>query len=135
MPVGYTESKRTRGRTMSTATHALLSLIIAIVRRIVGLLFLLIGILGLLLPILPGWPFIIPAVVLLGRKDRVLRFSHLVVRWSLRHWRRSQWSWLRRLARFLTQKYVETRRVVVPAIDATERMFARFLTLPPPERA
>jgi len=39
---------------------------------------------GLLLPILPGWPFIIPAVVLLGRRDRVVRLCHLLVRATLR---------------------------------------------------
>jgi uncharacterized membrane protein YbaN (DUF454 family) len=103
----------------------LLRPLIAIVRRIVGLILLAIGILGILLPILPGWPFIIPAVVLLGRRDRVVRHTHLVVRYALRMLRRAEHPLIRKLGMRLSLEYVKTRRIVVLAIDATERAFSR----------
>jgi hypothetical protein len=106
--------------------HTAFVVIVTILRRLIGIIFLIIGILGLLLPILPGWPFIIPAVVLLGRRDRVLRHTHLVVRHALRALRRSNSPTLRSIGMRLSLEYVRTRRVVVPAIDATERAFARM---------
>jgi uncharacterized membrane protein YbaN (DUF454 family) len=77
-----------------------LYLALAILRRALGLILLAIGILGILLPILPGWPFIIPAVVLLGRRDRVLRLAHLLVRGSLRRMRRARHPMLRQAGRW-----------------------------------
>jgi hypothetical protein len=106
--------------------HTAFVVAVTIIRRVVGIIFLIIGILGLLLPILPGWPFIIPAVVLLGRRDRVLRLTHLVVRHALRALRRARSPMLRSIGMRLSLEYVRTRRVVVPAIDATERAFARM---------
>jgi hypothetical protein len=103
----------------------LLRPLIAIVRRVVGLILLAIGILGILLPVLPGWPFIIPAVVLLGRRDRVVRYTHLIVRYALRTLRRARHPLVRKLGMRLSLEYVKTRRMIVPAIDATERAFAR----------
>lgn len=100
-------------------------IVLAIGRRVVGLSLLAIGILGVLLPILPGWPFIIPAVVLLGRRDRVVRHTHLIVRHALRMLRRAKSPTVRAIGVRLSAEYVRTRRMVVPAIDATERAFAR----------
>jgi hypothetical protein len=97
---------------------------LAILRRILGLLLLAIGILGLLLPVLPGWPFIIPAIVLLGRRDPLLRRTHLVVRHALRWLRRHSHPCVRRLGMRLTVEYVRTRTIVLPAIDKTERFWA-----------
>jgi hypothetical protein len=108
---------------------------LALLRRLVGLIFLAIGILGLLLPILPGWPFIIPAIVLLGRRDRTLRLTHLLVRRTLRALRRSRNPVLQRVGRRLSLEYVRTRRIVVPAINATERAFARAWFSFSPEEA
>lgn len=96
-------------------------------RRITGVLLLLIGILGLLLPVLPGWSLIIPGVALLGRRDRLVRLSHLAVRYTLRWMRRSRQRHLRVLGWRLTTEYGRTRRVVLPAIVATERAVARAL--------
>jgi hypothetical protein len=112
-----------------------LVVVLAFLRRVVGLFLLAVGILGALLPILPGWPFIIPAVVLLGRRDRVVRMCHLVVRLTLRTLRRSHISPVRRLGLRLTAEYVRTRRVVAPAITATERAFARAWFSFSPEEA
>lgn len=100
---------------------------LSIIRRIIGLFLLLIGILGLLLPIMPGWPFIIPGVVLLGRRDRIVRLSHLIVRHALRRMRHSRAQRIRAIGWRLSAEYARTRRVIVPAIDATERAFARAL--------
>jgi hypothetical protein len=98
-----------------------------IARRITGALLLLIGILGLLLPVLPGWSLIIPGVALLGRRDRLVRLSHLAVRYALRWMRRSRQQRLRVLGWRLTEEYGRTRRIVLPAIVATERAVARAL--------
>ena len=40
-----------------------------LIRRIIGAFFLLLGIIGLLMPILPGWPFLVPGIALLGSRD------------------------------------------------------------------
>jgi hypothetical protein len=92
-----------------------------IIRRIVGLICLLIGLLGLLLPILPGWPFIIPAIVLLGRRDRALRLLHTIVRRALRFLRRHPVPSLRQFGQRLSSEYVRFKRTIVPKIDAAER--------------
>lgn len=97
------------------------------IRRVVGLFLLIVGILGLLLPIMPGWPLIIPGVVLLGRRDRTVRRSHLIVRHALRRMRHSRTERIRSLGWRLSLEYIRTRRMIVPAIDATERAFARAL--------
>ncbi|MBO9326249.1 MAG: hypothetical protein J7463_12960 [Roseiflexus sp.] len=100
---------------------------LAIARRITGVLLLIAGILGLLLPVLPGWSLIIPGVALLGRRDRLVRLSHLAMRYALRRMRRSRQPYLRLLGQRLTMEYGRTRRVVMPAIVATERAVARAL--------
>ncbi|HWQ11293.1 MAG TPA: hypothetical protein VNL77_00760 [Roseiflexaceae bacterium] len=112
-----------------------LVVILVIVRRIVGLFLLAVGILGALLPVLPGWPFIIPAVVLLGRRDRVVRTCHLLARYALRAMRRSRIPPVRRVGLRLTAEYVRARRVAMPAIAATERAFARAWFSLVPDRA
>ncbi len=100
---------------------------LAIARRVTGILLLIAGILGLLLPVLPGWSLIIPGVALLGRRDRLVRLSHLAIRYALRWMRRSRQPHLRSLGWRLTMEYGRTRRIVLPAIVATERAVARAL--------
>lgn len=95
--------------------------LVRLMRRIVGIICLIIGILGLLLPILPGWPFLIPAIVLLGRRDRVLRHSHLIIRRVLRMLRRHPMSSLRQLGQRLSAEYVKAKRMIVPKLEAAER--------------
>ncbi|HMO56621.1 MAG TPA: hypothetical protein PKC19_04635 [Roseiflexaceae bacterium] len=107
--------------------NGVVSLVIGIVRRVIGVILLIIGLLGLLLPILPGWFFIIPAIVLLGRRDPMLRRLHLVVRWFLRQMRRGRHPQLRNFGIRLCSEYVRARRVIVPALAATERALARVL--------
>jgi uncharacterized membrane protein YbaN (DUF454 family) len=45
-------------------------------RVVLGILLLVVGLAGLILPVLPGWPFIAAAVVLLGPRTRLAR--HIV---------------------------------------------------------
>ena len=45
-----------------------------------GFVMLLVGILGWLLPVVPGWPFVIPGLILLGREF---------------HWARRTLAWLK----------------------------------------
>jgi hypothetical protein len=94
---------------------------VLLARRIAGIICLIIGILGLLLPILPGWPFLVPAIVLLGRRDRMLRYVHLLIRLALRFMRRNRMIFLRQFGQRLSVEYVKAKRVIVPKIDAAER--------------
>lgn len=90
-------------------------------RRPLGLFFLAIAALGFVLPIIPGWPFIVPAVVLLGRRDPFLRYLHLLMRRILRRMRRSRIAWVRQRGQQWSAQYVRTRQALRPAIRAAER--------------
>jgi hypothetical protein len=98
--------------------------LIGLVRRLVGLFMLAFAILGFILPIIPGWPFIVPAVLLLGRRDPWLRRLHLLVRASLRYLRRSRAPLVRKAGLRLSIEYLRGRRTITPAIIAAERRFA-----------
>jgi uncharacterized membrane protein YbaN (DUF454 family) len=91
-------------------------------RRPLGAIFLVLALLGFVLPVIPSWPFIIPAVLLLGRRDRWLRYTHLQLRRSLRWLRRSRTNWVRRAGMWLSSEYVRTRRTLTPMIVSAERM-------------
>jgi hypothetical protein len=93
------------------------------IRRALGFLFLGIGIAGAILPIIPGWPGFFVAIVLLGRRDPVLRKLHLLGRRTLRTLRRSRWQQLRRFGHWLSAQYVSMRRSITPRIIQAERMF------------
>jgi hypothetical protein len=90
-------------------------------RWMTGMCFLLLGVLGVILPLVPGLPFFVPAVVLLGRRDRALRFVHLLGRRILRRLRRSRVPLLRYVGMRISIEYVRVRRLVFPAILAAER--------------
>lgn len=96
-----------------------------LLRWVCGALFLFIGIAGLILPILPGWPFLIPGIVLLGRRDRLVRHSHLMLRRILRRLRRHQRPMVRTIGSRLSTEYVRSRRMLFPAIIAAERALQR----------
>lgn len=110
-----------------TSSPGWLRPLLVIGRRVVGTILLIIGILGWLLPILPGWPFVIPAIVLLGRRDPLLRRMHLMLRVGLRLLRRARHPRIRQFGLRLLDAYQRARATVVPAIDATERALERFL--------
>lgn len=103
--------------------QTLMTSIARMLRRIIGLVCLGLAVLGFILPIIPGWPFIVPAVVLLGRRDPSLRRMHIALRHSLRFLRRSRHHPLRRLGVRLSTEYARGRRALVPHIDAAERAF------------
>jgi hypothetical protein len=93
------------------------------IRRALGFLFLGIGIAGVLLPIIPGWPGFFVAIVLLGRRDPVLRKLHLLGRRALRTLRRSRVRRLRRFGHWLSAQYVSMRRSITPRLIQAEKMF------------
>ncbi|NTU82726.1 MAG: hypothetical protein HGA45_25710 [Chloroflexales bacterium] len=93
----------------------------ALVRRAVGLLCLMIGVLGAVLPVIPGWPALIVAIVLLGRRDRTLRLLHLYGRRVLRWLRRHPAPQVRPVGRWLSERYLALRHAITPGIIAVER--------------
>ncbi len=91
------------------------------VRRVLGITFLVLGLIGSLFPIIPGWPGYVLAIILLGRRDRLLRRLHLVARFGLRWLRKAPLPQIRGIGHWLSQQYVEIRRAIVPRLIAFER--------------
>ncbi|MGQ9528541.1 MAG: hypothetical protein ACUVSL_12295 [Chloroflexus sp.] len=91
------------------------------VRRVLGITFLVLGLIGSLFPIIPGWPGYVLAIILLGRRDRLLRRLHLVARFGLRRLRKAPLPHIRGIGHWLSRQYVEIRRAVVPRLIAFER--------------
>lgn len=102
-------------------TTSNLSFVITMTRRVLGFLCLGIWALGAILPIIPGWPALILAVVLLGRRDRTLRLMHLLGRRSLRWMRLHPAPRVRDTGLWLSGQYVSARRALTPAIIRAER--------------
>ncbi len=94
-----------------------------LVRRALGFFFLAIGVAGALLPIIPGWPGLFVAIVLLGRRDPALRRMHLAGRRGLRLLRTARLPLLRRLGHWLSAQYVGMRRSFTPHLIRAERIF------------
>jgi hypothetical protein len=94
-----------------------------LIRRGLGFFFLAIGILGALLPIIPGWPGLFVAVLLLGRRDPTLRRMHLAGRRVLRGLRTARAPHTRRVGRWLSGQYVGMRRGITPRLIQAERIF------------
>lgn len=90
-------------------------------RRVLGVGFLVIWLIGAIFPVIPGWPALLVAIVLLGRRDRGLRYMHLLGRRGLRQLRRTRIGHLRHLGQWLSREYVNLRRAITPRIIAAER--------------
>ncbi|HMQ34782.1 MAG TPA: hypothetical protein PKD53_28855 [Chloroflexaceae bacterium] len=90
-------------------------------RRAVGYFCLFVWALGAILPIIPGWPALIVAIALLGRRDRTLRLLHLLGRRTLRWLRRHPAPQVRPMGLWLSERYVALRRAITPGIIAAER--------------
>lgn len=97
------------------------STLLGLARRALGLFCLVIFALGAVLPIIPGWPALIFAVALLGRRDRTLRKMHLTGRRGLRWLRGHQFTRVSDAGRWLSSQYVTARRAITPAITRAER--------------
>ena len=90
-------------------------------RRILGWLCLAVAALGAIMPIIPGWPALIFAIVLLGRRDPLLRRINLIARGTLRLLRNSPVPWLRTIGGKISAFYVRMRTAVMPHITSAER--------------
>lgn len=95
--------------------------LIRLARRTLGFLCLIIWAIGAILPIIPGWPALILAVVLLGRRDRTLRLMHLLCRRSLRWLRTHPRPRVSSVGRWLSDQYLGARRTLTPLILNAER--------------
>ncbi|MCX6014624.1 MAG: hypothetical protein NT020_03400 [Chloroflexales bacterium] len=102
-----------------------------LIRRIIGAVFLILGIIGLLMPILPGWPFLIPGIALLGSRDPWLRFIHLGILRLLKFIKNRQTPWIHRIGERLFEAYKQTRAVVEPLIVRSERTIERWVGYTP----
>lgn len=105
---------------MRSDTHTTTGLLL-LGRRALGLFCLGLGVLGTIMPIIPGWPALILAIVLLGRRDRTLRYTHLLGRRTLRWLRTHPVPHIRFSGRRISGYYVNLRRAVTPHIIAAER--------------
>lgn len=90
-------------------------------RRVIGLSLLVIWVLGIVMPVIPGWPALVLAIILLGRRDRMLRQLHLLGRRGLRWLRRHPIHPIRPFGLWLSNHYVNLRRAVMPHMIAFER--------------
>jgi len=90
-------------------------------RRALGFVFLAIGLLGAAFPVIPGWPALVVAILLLGRRDRTLRLAHLLARRALRWARSARVAPLRRLGQLISGQYLGLRRAITPRLIAAER--------------
>lgn len=97
--------------------------LVIVARRALGYLCLVIWAVGAVLPIIPGWPALIFAIVLLGRRDRTLRFMNLLTRRTLRWLRLHPIPRIRDTGRWLSAKYVTLRRAITPRLIAAENTF------------
>ena len=102
-----------------------------LLRRIIGALFLIIGIIGLIMPILPGWPFLIPGIALLGSRGPWLRFIHLGIIRLLEFIKSRRAPWIRQNGERLFVAYKQTRTVVDPLIIRSERTIERWVGYTP----
>jgi hypothetical protein len=99
------------------------SILISMTRRLLGYFCLVLWALGAILPVIPGWPALIVAVVLLGRRDRSLRLMHLLGRRMLRWMRLHPAPRISSMGRWLNGQYLAARRALTPAIIRAERRF------------
>jgi len=107
-----------------------------LIRRIIGLICVIIGVIGLIMPIMPGWPFLIPGIALLGSRDPLLRYVHLAIIRLLKFAKTRRTPWIHRNGEHLYEAYKRTRAVVEPLILRTERSLERWMGYPqkrPPE--
>ncbi|MCU0495470.1 MAG: hypothetical protein MUD01_28095 [Chloroflexaceae bacterium] len=91
-----------------------------LLRRSLAIICIGIGILGAVAPIIPGWPAFLFAIVLLGRRDRSVRLTHLVLRRTLRWLRRRPHPSMRQIGRQVSSHYVRLRRFLTPALISME---------------
>ena len=54
------------------------------IRPVLGWICIAIGLLGVVLPIFPGMPFLVPGIALVGRRNRLIRWSAVACKRALR---------------------------------------------------
>jgi hypothetical protein len=94
-----------------------------LLRNVAGYSLIIIGMIGAAIPIIPGWPGIIIGIAILGRRNPVLRRTHLAFRNSIRQMRRARPPVIRDAGWRFAAKYREVRRMLHPHIVRAERMF------------
>ncbi len=81
----------------------------SLLRRIVGWCMIVFALLGFVFPILPGFPFLVPGILLLGPHDPTLRRCALMIRMVLRRWSQMQQPHLRWSGKWSREQYRRTR--------------------------
>jgi len=75
--------------------QAALPVILLALRAVLGWLSIALGVLGSIFPVIPGLPFLILGVYLVGHRNRVLRWWRVHIRLLIRWASRSRIPWLR----------------------------------------
>jgi hypothetical protein len=75
--------------------QAALPVILLALRAVLGWFSIALGVLGSIFPVIPGLPFLILGVYLVGHRNRVLRWSRVHIRLIIRWASRSRIPWLR----------------------------------------
>lgn len=108
--------------------------LLLMVRRIIGAICVVIGIIGLLMPVLPGWPFLIPGIALLGPRDPILRTLHFWIIRLLKFTKSRKTPWIAQTGDKLYVLYKQTRNTVTPLILKMEATLERWTGYTPPQK-
>ncbi len=79
------------------------------IRRIIGWSVLALGIVGVVIPILPGFPFVVLAVFLIGPHDPLLRRFGILIHLLLRRWSQAKHPKMRQVGMYIRNLYYEKR--------------------------
>ncbi len=79
------------------------------IRRLLGWSVLALGFIGVLIPILPGFPFVVLGVFLIGPHDPLLRRLGVLIHLLIRRWSQAKHPKVRQVGQFIRSLYHEKR--------------------------
>jgi hypothetical protein len=101
---------RTRSETFRIFMARVARVFWPIVRQVIGWIFLALAVLGAVLPVLPGILFLVIGIVLVGRRNIVIRRARVALKRGLRHWAAQPHPLVGRVGRVALRAQRETSR-------------------------